>query len=166
MKKFISKDFNNTKILEQLLHATESTNFAFSLNDWDFRKSGGPSEHYAAMKSNQKEVIWNIVINFVSNCILLTPLPCLYAKITERHDLLTSTIGTLHMEDEAHEKAFYMAWILYPCFFIILIGQILFFYLYNRKYHPFSEILKGVRKQGKIFFEKSSISADAICLVF
>ena len=77
MKKFVSLDFNNTNVLEQLLHAMESTNFGFSLNDWDFRKSGGPSEHYAAMKSNQKEVIWNIVINFISNCILLMPLPCL-----------------------------------------------------------------------------------------
>ena len=63
------------------------------------------------------------------------------------------------MEDEAHGKAFYMAWILYPCFFIVTIGQILSFYLYNRKYHPFSEILKGVRKQG-IFFSK----IDAKCL--
>ena len=56
------------------------------------------------------------------------------------------------MEDEAHEKAFYMAWIFYPCFFIIAIGQILFFFLYNRKYHPFSEILKGVNKQGNTYF--------------
>ena len=77
MKKFVSKDFNNTNIFEQLLHATESTNFAFSLNDWDFMKSGGPDEHYARMKSNQSEVIWNIVINFISNCMLLTPLPYL-----------------------------------------------------------------------------------------
>ena len=67
--------------------------------------------------------------------------------------MLSSTIGTLHMEDEAHENAFYMAWVLYPCFFIVAVGQILFFYLYNRKYHPFSEILKGVRKQGKIYFK-------------
>ena len=77
MKKLVSSDFSKTNILEQLLHAIESTNFGFSLNDWDFRKSGGPDEHYATMKSNQKEVIWNIIINFISNCILLTPLPCL-----------------------------------------------------------------------------------------
>ena len=32
MKKLVSPDFNNTNILEQLLHAMESTNFAFSMN--------------------------------------------------------------------------------------------------------------------------------------
>ena len=73
-------------------------------------------------------------------------------KIEERHNLLSTTIGTLNMENEAYEQAFYMAWAFYPCFFVIGLGQILFFYLYNRKYHPFSEILKGVKKQGKQLF--------------
>ena len=77
MKKLVSKDFKKVNIFEQLLHATESTNFAFPLNDWDFIKSGGPDEHYARMRSNQKETVLNIVINFISNCVLLTPLPCL-----------------------------------------------------------------------------------------
>ena len=52
------------------------------------------------------------------------------------------------MEDEAYERAFYLAWVFYPCFIIIGIGQIILFWLYNDKYHPFSEILKGVKKQG------------------
>ena len=75
--------------------------------------------------------------------------------ISERHTLLKSTIGTLHMEDEAFEQSFYMSWVFYPFFFIIGLGQILFFYLYNKKFHPFCEILKGVRKQGKICVMKN-----------
>ena len=50
MKKIVSKDFNKENIFEQLLHSVESTNFAFSMNDWDFKKSGGPDEHYSRMK--------------------------------------------------------------------------------------------------------------------
>ena len=52
------------------------------------------------------------------------------------------------MEDEAYERASYMAWVFYPCFIIIGIGQIILFWLYNDKYHPFSVILKGVKNQG------------------
>ena len=77
MKKIISKDFRKANIFEQLLHSAESTNFAFSMNDWDFEKSGGPDEHYSRMKDIRVEVILNIIINFVANIILLTPLTCL-----------------------------------------------------------------------------------------
>ena len=74
MKKIVSKEFKNANFFEQLVHTVESTNFAFSLYDWDFKKFGGPDEHYARMKDNQVEIIWNIIINFISNCVLLTPL--------------------------------------------------------------------------------------------
>ena len=77
MKKIVSKDFNKENIFEQLLHSVESTNFAFSMNDWDFEKSGGPDEHYSRMKDNQVEIISNIIINLFANVILLTPLTCL-----------------------------------------------------------------------------------------
>ena len=77
MKKIVSKDFNKENIFEQLLHSVESTNFAFSMNDWDFKKSGGPDEHYSRMKDIRVEIISNIIINFVANIILLTPLTCL-----------------------------------------------------------------------------------------
>ena len=69
-------------------------------------------------------------------------------KISERHALLSSTIGTLKMEDEAFEQSFYMAWAFYPFYIIIGLGKILFFYLYNNKFHPFNEILKIVQEKG------------------
>ena len=77
MKRIISKDFRKANIFEQLLHSVESTNFAFSMNDWDFEKSGGPDEHYSRMTDIRVEIILNIIINFVANIILLTPLTCL-----------------------------------------------------------------------------------------
>ena len=74
MKKIVSTDFKNANMFEQMVHTLESTNFAFPLQDWDCKKSGGPDEHYGRMKENQVEVIWNIIINFIFNCLLLTPL--------------------------------------------------------------------------------------------
>ena len=56
------------------------------------------------------------------------------------------------MENEAFEQISYMAWVLYLCFFLIGLGQILLFCLYNNKYHPFNAILKGVKKQGNSLF--------------
>ena len=71
-------------------------------------------------------------------------------KIAERHALLSNTIGTLRMEDEAYESAFYLSWIFYPTFFLVLLGQILSAWMYNNKFHPFVEILKGAKKQGTL----------------
>ena len=59
----------------------------------------------------------------------------------ERHDILTRTIGYLDEEQEALHRGY-----------LLLIGstvtmvtgsllQILFFYLYNRPFHPFANIL-------------------------
>ena len=69
-----SKDFKNANFLEKILHTAESTNFAYSMYDWDFKRSGGPNEHYARMKEGRLEIIWNIVINLIANCVLITPL--------------------------------------------------------------------------------------------
>ena len=51
------------------------------------------------------------------------------------------------MEDEAFYKAFYMAWVFYPCFIVIGLVQILLLCLYIKRYHPFAKILEGVEKQ-------------------
>ena len=70
----VSTDFQNLNLLEKLLHAAQSTNFPFSVNDWDVLTRNGPNEHYVKMKENEFEVIWNIVINVVFNCFLVAPM--------------------------------------------------------------------------------------------
>ena len=62
---------------------------------------------------------------------------------------LKETIDTLVMEDEAYVQSFYMAWMFFPIFIFIGIGQVILFVLYNNKYHPFQVILKGATKKGK-----------------
>ena len=56
---------------------------------------------------------------------------------------LQATIGTLEMEDEAFERCKTMSWIFYPIFMLIGILQIILFVLYNDKFHPFCDLLKG-----------------------
>ena len=90
-------------------------------------------------------------------CTLLCPEPKIYfnvsdVKVAERHMHLKATIDTLVMEDEAYVQSFYMAWMFFPIFIFIGIGQVILFVLYNNKYHPFQIILKGATKKGKMTF--------------
>ena len=59
----------------------------------------------------------------------------------ERHDILSKTIGYLDKEQEALDGGY----ILMNCSFsIMIVGsllQVLFFWLYNGKFHPFANIL-------------------------
>ena len=94
------------------------------------------------------------------------PEPKLYfnisdAQVAERHIHLKDTIGTLVMEDEAYDQSFYMAWIFFPIFILIAVGQGLLIELYNKKYHPFNIILEGATKKGKMLF--TCINANQIC---
>ena len=74
MKSCLSKDFQQLNFLDKVLHCAESMSFAFPVRDWDYHKHGGPKEHYARMKSNHRETLWNININLFVNCCYLLPL--------------------------------------------------------------------------------------------
>ena len=52
------------------------------------------------------------------------------------------------MENEAYIQSYYMSWAFFPCFIVIGIGQILLFYFFNQKFHPFSIILEGANEEG------------------
>ena len=71
------------------------------------------------------------------------------SKISERHLLLKSTIDTLPEEDEAYNLAKLLSWVFFPIFVVLALGQILLFNLFNDRFHPFVEILKGANIQGK-----------------
>ena len=59
----------------------------------------------------------------------------------ERHDILSRTIGYLDKEQEALDTGYLL---LICSFSIMIVGsllQVLFFWLYNGKFHPFANIL-------------------------
>ena len=74
MKNIVSDEFKQLNILDQVLHCAESSSFPFSVYDWDYRKDGGPVEHYKRMKKTRLETMLNVMINCVFSCCLLTPL--------------------------------------------------------------------------------------------
>ena len=74
LKSKVSKDFKKLNILDKVLHCALSTNFAYACNDWDFHKDTPLKDLYGKMKEVRLEVIWNIIINVLFNCCLLTPL--------------------------------------------------------------------------------------------
>ena len=74
MKSCLSEDFQQLNFLDKVLHCAESMSFAFPVRDWDYHKHGGPHQHYARMKSNHRETLWNININLFVNCCYLLPL--------------------------------------------------------------------------------------------
>ena len=63
--------------------------------------------------------------------------------------LLKSTIDTIPEEDEAYDLAKLLSWVFFPIFVLVALGQVLLFYLFNDRFHPFAEILKGANTQGK-----------------
>ena len=74
LKSKVSKDFKKLNILDKVLHCALSTNFAYACNDWDFHKDTPLKDLYSKMIAVRLEVIWNIIINVLFNCCLLTPL--------------------------------------------------------------------------------------------
>jgi hypothetical protein len=98
MKKLVSADFKNASFFDQILHSAESTNFAFSMYDWDFKKTGGPKEHYERMNVVRTEIVLNILINLTANLILLTPLSylCKYNKYSKTSKM--TNFGTGHLQ--------------------------------------------------------------------
>ena len=62
-------------------------------------------------------------------------------KMQERHNVLERTIGYLDEEQEALDRGYFL---LIGSAITVIVGsllQILFFYLYNGKFHPFTNIL-------------------------
>ena len=64
--------------------------------------------------------------------------------IHTRHALLLNTVGVLHMEIEAYNKAFTFSWIFFPIVIMLALLQLVFFTLYNNQLHPMRKILDGV----------------------
>ena len=62
-------------------------------------------------------------------------------KMQERHDILSRTIGYLDKEQEAVDKGYLLVICSTVTMVVGCLLQILFFYLYNGRFHPFANIL-------------------------
>ena len=89
----------------------------------------------------------------------MKPLPYSFKQITgknifERHELLVNSIGAFQEEIDAYEQIKWMVILSYLGLGLLTFIQIISFYLYNGKFHPFSLIVMGEEASKRCLFEE------------
>ena len=74
------EDFGQLNFLEKLIHVIENCFIPYNVLEWENIKTGNSEVHRLKMKSNLKEVLMIMFVNFVFNCVKLIPL-CILGKI-------------------------------------------------------------------------------------
>ena len=64
------------------------------------------------------------------------------SNICHRHNLLFNTIGVLPEETDAYNLIICLICASHSCLLLLTIFEMIFFYLYNSKFHPFKMILQ------------------------
>ena len=88
-----------------------------------------------------KEILASMILNFAVHLALLTPLIILAINIFERQDILVNSIGAFPEEIKAHEQIQWMIVFCYPLLILLTILQVVSYYLYNGRFHPFALIV-------------------------
>ena len=68
--------------------------------------------------------------------------------ISDRHDTLVNSIGAFPQENEAYEQIQWMIGLSYSLLLLLTLVQIVTYYLYNGRFHPFALIV--MLEQGKV----------------
>ena len=69
-------------------------------------------------------------------------------NISDRHDILVNSIGAFPQENEAYVQIQWMIGLSYSLLLLLTLGQIVTYYLYNGRFHPFALIVMPA--QGKV----------------
>ena len=72
-KIYLSQNFKQWNIFDQIIHSMINTNIPMPVTDWS-DETGNCQEHYIRMKKVEKEIFWCMFINFVFNLINLLPM--------------------------------------------------------------------------------------------
>ena len=134
------KMFKKLNFLPVITHSLENIWIPGPLQDWDHCHS--TIDEYKQNRAQiDLEIGMSIVVNLVVNILMLIPVQILAYNVNKRHQFLLDTIEPLPEEIDAHWKINFMAF--YMVF--ILIGaallQFIFYWLYNRVFHPFQVLM-------------------------
>ena len=66
-------------------------------------------------------------------------------RISERHNILSNSIGYLPEEQKAYEDVWMIASISLVCVILCSIMEAILFLLYNRRFHPFKNIIVDIK---------------------
>ena len=67
-------------------------------------------------------------------------------KVYEMHQILENSIGALPKEHEAYNNLLIIVSSCVPGLFVATILQLVLYYLFNRFFHPFKDIVYGPKK--------------------
>ena len=131
--------YKKLSLIDVLIHGICNCFIPHPMEEWD-EKEGSVEMHRLRKHLVLKEMIASILLNFVFNLILLTPLIILGINVFDRHAILVNSIGAFPEEIEAFERLKLMLILSFTLLLLSTIIQILSFYLCNGKFHPFTLI--------------------------
>ena len=110
------------------------------IQDWDHSHS--TIDEYKQMRAQiDIEIGMSIFVNLVVNILMLIPVQILAYNVNKRHQFLIDTIGPLPEEIDAHWKINFMAFYMVFIFIGAALLQFIFYWLYNRVFHPFQVLM-------------------------
>ena len=133
--------FNSFSFIDNLVHAVCNCFIPSPMEEWDERK-GTVSDHQSRQTKVFQEMLASILLNFTFNLLLLSPLIILGINVFERHDVIVKSIGAFPEETQAYDQIILMIIIGYSSLLILTLIQVLSYYFYNGRFHPFAVIVQ------------------------
>ena len=133
--------FKTFSFIDNLVHAVCNCFIPHPMEEWDEGK-GSVDDHKSRKTKVFEEMLASILLNFAFNLMLLTPMIFLGLNAFERHDNLVDSIGVFPEEIQAYEQIKLMIIFGYTSLLILTLVQVLSYYLYNGRFHPFAIIVQ------------------------
>ena len=151
IKRFANeKVFNNMSWIDCLIHGISCCMIPYPMEDWD-EKFGTVASYKTRKNMVLKEMLASIMLNFVFNLLFLSPLIVLGVNVFERHNLLLNSIGAFPEEYEAFDKIILLLSLGYSLLVLCTTIQVVSYYYFNGKYHPFALIVMPEQKCMGVF---------------
>ena len=132
--------FNKKSYLDILIHGISCCFIPYPMEEWD-EEQGSVLMHKSRQDLVFKEMLASIMLNFAFNFLLLSPLIILGINVFDRHDLLVNSIGAFPEEFEAFHGIKVLLGVGYTGLLLMTVLQIVSYYLYNGKCHPFATLI-------------------------
>jgi len=148
----LSEDFRKkwtSSKLAKFIHCLENINIPTVWKDWE-EKDGSIEDHKRRHGQVVTEMVVIMVIRTIFNAVMLAPIVYTATNVWERHNLLSSTIGVMNIEQESYDNVnilFYIVVFLFP---LLSILEICLYCIYQFKFHPWVEIIKNPEDTGDL----------------
>ena len=134
------KLFKKLHLLKMLSHSFENIWIPGPLQDWDHGHS--TLDEYKQKRTQiDIEIGASIFVNLMMNILMLAPLRDLAYNVNKRHQFLVDTVEPLPEEIDAHWKINFLVNYMILIFVGAALLQFLSYFLYNRVFHPFQDLM-------------------------